>query len=69
MTVKLTDVSLASALTSNKKVLVIRSGANLREQMIEVESGLNTFECPEHFKLLTSINSWMHQSKEKIGNI
>ena len=44
----------------------IRPGEKLHEQMIGLEDALYTYEYPEHFKILPSINEWSHDP-ERIG--
>jgi FlaA1/EpsC-like NDP-sugar epimerase len=55
---KVTDVALASVQNAKHKVVGIRPGEKLHEQMIGTEDALYTFEYPEHFKILPAINSW-----------
>lgn len=55
---KVTDVALASAPDAKHKIVGIRPGEKLHEQMIGTEDALHTFEYPEHFKILPAINSW-----------
>ena len=53
-------VDLASVVAPNCKheFVGIRPGEKLHEQMIGVEDSFYTFEYPEHFKILPSINDW-----------
>lgn len=53
-----TDVALASVPNAKHKIVGIRPGEKLHEQMIGTEDALYTFEYPEHFKILPAINSW-----------
>jgi UDP-N-acetylglucosamine 4,6-dehydratase (inverting) len=55
---KVTDVALASVPNAKHKIVGIRPGEKLHEQMIGTEDALHTFEYPEHFKILPAINSW-----------
>ena len=55
---KVTDVALASVSNAKHKIVGIRPGEKLHEQMIGTEDALYTFEYPEHFKILPAINSW-----------
>ncbi len=55
---KVTDVALASVPNAKHKIVGIRPGEKLHEQMIGTEDALYTFEYPEHFKILPAINSW-----------
>jgi UDP-N-acetylglucosamine 4,6-dehydratase/5-epimerase len=53
-------VSLARALQPNCKLefVGIRPGEKLHEQMIGEEDALNTYEYPQHYKILPMINDW-----------
>jgi UDP-N-acetylglucosamine 4,6-dehydratase len=53
-----TDVALATVPKAKQKVVGIRPGEKLHEQMIGTEDALYTFEYLEHFKILPAINSW-----------
>jgi UDP-N-acetylglucosamine 4,6-dehydratase (inverting) len=52
------DVALASVPNAKHKIVGIRPGEKLHEQMIGTEDALYTFEYPDHFKILPAINSW-----------
>ncbi len=60
---KVTDVALASVPNARHKIVGIRPGEKLHEQMIGTEDALYTFEYPEHFKILPAINSWSSDPK------
>jgi UDP-N-acetylglucosamine 4,6-dehydratase (inverting) len=55
---KVTDVAAASVPNASHKIVGIRPGEKLHEQMIGTEDALYTYEYPEHFKILPAINSW-----------
>ena len=55
---KVTEVALASAPCATHEIVGIRPGEKLHEQMIGVEDAHYTFEYPEHFKILPTINDW-----------
>ena len=55
---KVTDVALASAPEAKHKIVGIRPGEKLHEQMIGAEDAPYTYEYPEHFKILPAINEW-----------
>ena len=63
---KVTDVALAVNEQAKQKEVGIRPGEKLHEQMIGPEDALYTFEYPEHFKILPSINNWSNDP-ERIG--
>jgi len=64
---KVTDVALAVDESSKQEEVGIRPGEKLHEQMIGVEDALYTYEYPEHFKILPSINDWA-KDEARIGN-
>lgn len=53
-------VNLARAIAPEavQKVVGIRPGEKLHEQMIGAEDSMYTYEYPHHFKILPAINSW-----------
>ena len=55
---KVTDLAKAIAPNSKQKIVGIRPGEKLHEQMISSEDALSTFEYPEHFKILPQIHDW-----------
>jgi UDP-N-acetylglucosamine 4,6-dehydratase len=55
---KVVDLATAIAPTAKQEVVGIRPGEKLHEQMIGVEDAHYTYEYPEHFKILPSINGW-----------
>lgn len=60
-------VEIANAIVPNANIEVIgiRPGEKLHEQMIGAEDSHYTYEYPDHFKILPSINGW-GESKERI---
>lgn len=66
---KVTDLARVVAPDAEQKVVGIRPGEKLHEQMISAEDALYTYEYSEHFKILPTINSWATCSKRiKDGN-
>ena len=55
---KVTDLAKVIAPNSNQKIIGIRPGEKLHEQMISSEDALSTFEYSEHFKILPQIHDW-----------
>ena len=55
---KVTDLANAVAPECKHEVVGIRPGEKLHEQMIGAEDAYYTFEYPEYFKILPSINDW-----------
>jgi len=64
---KTTDVALAVNKSAKQEEVGIRPGEKLHEQMIGLEDALYTYEYPEHYKILPSINEWA-KDPERIGN-
>jgi UDP-N-acetylglucosamine 4,6-dehydratase (inverting) len=64
---KVTDVALAVSSNAKQEEVGIRPGEKLHEQMIGSEDALYTYEYPEYFKILPSINDWS-TDPERIGN-
>ena len=64
---KVTDVALAVDENTKQEEVGIRPGEKLHEQMIGVEDALYTYEYPEHFKILPSINDWA-KDEARIGD-
>lgn len=52
------DVAKAVAPEAQTKVIGIRPGEKLHEQMIGAEDSYYTYEYAEHFKILPTINNW-----------
>ncbi len=55
---KVVDLARVVAPDAVQKVVGIRPGEKLHEQMISAEDSYTTFEYPEHFKILPVINNW-----------
>ena len=64
---KITDVALAVDENTKQEEVGIRPGEKLHEQMIGIEDALYTYEYPENFKILPSINDWA-KDKTRIGD-
>ncbi len=56
--VKVTDLARVVAPEGKLEVVGIRPGEKLHEQMIGAEDSYYTYEYPEHFKILPTINNW-----------
>lgn len=55
---KVTDLASAIAPECKLEFVGIRPGEKLHEQMISAEDAYYTYEYPEHFKILPTINNW-----------
>ena len=52
------DLATAVSATAEQKIIGIRPGEKLHEQMISAEDSFHTYEYPEHYKILLAINGW-----------
>jgi len=64
---KVTDIALAVDDQAKTIEIGIRPGEKLHEEMISKEDAFNTYEYPEYFKILPSINDW-NKDELKIGD-
>ena len=55
---KITDIAIAVAPDANHKIIGIRPGEKIHEQMIGVEDAPHTYEYETHFKILPAIHNW-----------
>jgi UDP-N-acetylglucosamine 4,6-dehydratase (inverting) len=55
---KVVDLARVVGPECKQEVVGIRPGEKLHEQMIGAEDAYYTFEYPEHFKILPTINEW-----------
>ncbi|MBU3071025.1 UDP-N-acetylglucosamine 4,6-dehydratase (inverting) [Aestuariicella sp. G3-2] len=55
---KITDLARVVAPEAIQEVVGIRPGEKLHEQMISAEDAYYTYEYPDHFKILPTINNW-----------
>jgi UDP-N-acetylglucosamine 4,6-dehydratase (inverting) len=62
---KVVDLARVVAPKARHKVIGIRPGEKLHEQMIGAEDSFHTYEYPEHYKILPAINGWSN-SPERI---
>ena len=63
----ITELGKAVAPDAKQKIVGIRPGEKLHEQMIGVEDAISTFEYAEHYKILPVINEWNSDSKRIKG--
>ena len=67
---KVVDIALAVSSDAKKKIIGIRPGEKLHEQMIGPEDSFFTYEYREHFKILPSINNWgLDKNRIKDGTL
>jgi UDP-N-acetylglucosamine 4,6-dehydratase (inverting) len=55
---KLMDIARAASETAKLKIIGIRPGEKLHEQMIGIEDAPFTYEYKDHFKILPQIHEW-----------
>jgi UDP-N-acetylglucosamine 4,6-dehydratase (inverting) len=60
---KVTELAKVVAPNAEQKEVGIRPGEKLHEQMISAEDAFYTYEYPDHFKILPSINDWGNCAK------
>jgi len=66
---KVTDIALAVAPTATQKMVGIRPGEKLHEQMIGTEDAPHTYEYPDYYKVLPAIHDWSHDPARINGGI
>ena len=66
---KVTDVAHVIAPDARHKIVGVRPGEKLHEQMIGAEDSYFTFEYPQHFKILPQINGWNDDQKRIKGGV
>jgi len=64
---KVTEVAKAVSPEAKHKIIGIRPGEKLHEQMISAEDSFHTYEYKEHFKILPAIHNW-DTDKARIGD-
>jgi len=55
---KITDIALSVAPNTKQKIIGIRPGEKIHEQMIGFEDAPHTYEYDEHYKILPAIHNW-----------
>ena len=64
---KIVDIAKTIAPEAQQKIIGIRPGEKIHEQMISYEDAPHTYEYPDHYKILPSINNWDHDLKRISG--
>ena len=59
---KVTDLAESVKPGASHKIVGIRPGEKLHEQMIGEEDAYSTYEYSEHYKILPVINNWAHDN-------
>jgi UDP-N-acetylglucosamine 4,6-dehydratase/5-epimerase len=65
--IKVTDIARFIAPNSKFKIIGIRPGEKIHEQMISAEDSYTTYEYKDYFKILPKINNW-EVDKKRIMN-
>lgn len=60
---KIVDLARVVSPDARHEIVGIRPGEKLHEQMIGEEDSHTTYEYPEHYKILPTINNWATCSK------
>ena len=61
--IKVTDIAKAVSTEIKQKIIGIRPGEKLHEQMIGVEDCDNTYEYDDYYKILPAIHDWNNDPK------
>ena len=64
---RITDVAKAIAPEAKHKIIGIRPGEKLHEQMISKNDSYSTYEYSDYYKILPAINKWSDDI-ERIGD-
>jgi UDP-N-acetylglucosamine 4,6-dehydratase/5-epimerase len=66
---KVTDLAMAVSCDAKHKLVGIRPGEKLHEQMIGLEDAIYTYEYADYFKVLPSINNWSNDPLRINGGV
>ena len=61
--IKITDIAKAIAPKAQHKIIGIRPGEKIHEQMIGIEDSYYTYEFSDYYKILPQINNWANDKK------
>jgi len=59
---KIIDIAKVIAPKAKNKIIGIRPGEKLHEQMISIDDANSTYEYPDYYKILPQINEWAKDS-------
>ncbi len=65
----ITDIAKAVAPNAAHKIIGIRPGEKIHEQMIGVEDALHTFEYKDYYKILPAIHDWAKDQSRINGGV
>ena len=60
---KVTDIAKVISPNAKYKIVGIRPGEKIHEQMISPEDSISTYEYSDYFKILPQINDWLNDKK------
>ena len=63
------DIAKAVSETAKQKIIGIRPGEKIHEQMIGIEDAQHTYEYKDHYKILPSIYNWSSDPKRNKGGV
>jgi UDP-N-acetylglucosamine 4,6-dehydratase (inverting) len=64
---KIVDIARAIDAKAEPRIVGIRPGEKLHEQLISAEDSPHTYEYDTHYKIVPAINSWGNESRVKTG--
>lgn len=64
---KVTDLAKIIAPECEQKIIGIRPGEKLHEEMVSIEDAYHTYEYPNYYKILPAINEW-YKDPNRIKN-
>ena len=65
----ITDIAKAVSETAKQKIIGIRPGEKIHEQMIGIEDAPHTYEYKNHYKILSAIYNWSSDPERIKGGI
>jgi UDP-N-acetylglucosamine 4,6-dehydratase (inverting) len=66
---RITDIAKAVSQDAKHKIIGIRPGEKIHEQMIGVEDAPHTYEYKDHYKILPAIYDWSSDSRRNKGGV
>lgn len=65
---KISDIAHAVSPEASQKVIGIRPGEKLHEQMISIEDAQHTYEYSDYYKILPAIHNWSEDPEKRISD-
>ena len=63
------DIARATAPNASLRIIGVRPGEKIHEQMIGLEDAPHTYEYPDHYKILPAIHNWSSDSSRINGGV